>query len=100
MAVMTAEMAQMRRLTVVRGGWDRVGEVLPGGTEPPHATRTCTCPTTGGMDGTVVGMSPPLPGPLCLLPAAPCSPHRRQDVRPLLLLLPGHPCVCPRALAL
>lgn len=51
----------------------------------------------------MVGMSPQLPSPLCLLLnllVAPCPPNRRQDMRPLLLLLPWHPCVCPRALAL
>lgn len=51
----------------------------------------------------MVGMSPQLPAPQCPLLnllVAPCPPNRRQDMRPLLLLLPRHPRVRPRALAL
>lgn len=43
------------------------------------------------------------PSLLCLLlnlSGSPAFPNRRQDMRTLLLLLPWHPRVCPRALAL
>lgn len=90
----------MRRLTVVRGAWDQVGEVSQQGqTRHPIHTHTHTLLQEGQHSRDVTQLpSPALPAPKSL--SGSCSFHRRQNMWPQLLLLPGHPCVRPRALAL
>lgn len=68
MAVMTAETAQTRQLTAVRGPQHQVGEMAPGGTVPPQP-----------RDSTAVGTSPS--GQALHLSVAPCCPL--QKARPV-----------------